>query len=102
MVMPCLQDMLKGLQYHGSNAVEFAGRKPMIRTQHDRGEPKLAHHPLAAYVDMRRFMTIKAVKEQTIRAWESGNRWHAIRLEQLWKGASYVPQYSFFAPRESA
>ena len=66
----------------------------MIRTQHDRGEPKLAHHPLAAYVDMRRFMTIKAVEEQAIRAWEIGNRWHAIRLEQLWKSASYVPQYS--------
>jgi hypothetical protein len=38
-------------------------------------------------------MAIKAVEEQTIRAWNIGNRWHAIRLEQLRENAIYVPQY---------
>lgn len=74
--------MLKVLQDNGSDAVELAGRKPMIRTQHDRGEPEFAYHPLAAYVDMWRFVTIKAVEEQAIRAWNIGNRWHTIHLEQ--------------------
>jgi hypothetical protein len=86
--------MLKVFQYNGSDTIEFAGRKPMIRTQHNRSEPKLAHHPLAAYVDMRRFITVKAVEEQAIRAWDIGNCWHSIRLEQLWKSTSYAPQYS--------
>jgi len=29
------------------------------------------------------FLTIKAVEEKTIRAWNIGNSWHAIRLGKL-------------------
>jgi len=36
----------------------------MIHTQGNWGQPKLTYHPLTAYMDVRRFMTIKAVKEQ--------------------------------------
>src|SRR5262245_50926787 len=49
----------------------------MIHTQGNRGQPKLTHHPLAAHMDVRRFMTIKAVEEQAIGTWNIGNRGHA-------------------------
>jgi hypothetical protein len=53
----------------------------MIHTQGNRGQPKLTDHPLAAYMDVWRFMTIKAVEEQAIGTWNIGNRGHAIRLK---------------------
>jgi hypothetical protein len=37
----------------------------MIRTQHNRSQPKLRDHTLAAYVDMWGFMTIKALEEKS-------------------------------------
>src|SRR5262245_58478227 len=49
----------------------------MIRTQGKRGQPKLTHHPLAAHMDVRWFVTIKAVEEQAIGTWKIGNRGHA-------------------------
>ncbi len=56
----------------------------MIGTSRDWRQPKLTHHPLATHVDMRWFVTIKAVEEQAIGAWDMGNRGHAIRLEKPW------------------
>jgi hypothetical protein len=82
------------LQYNGSDAVEFAWGKPMIRAQRDWSQPKLTHHPLAAHVDMRRFLTIKAVEEQAIWAWDIGNRWHASHLEKPEEHKRRDPQYT--------
>ncbi len=65
----------------------------MIHTQGNRGQPKLTYHPLAAHMDVRRFMTIKAIEEQAIGTWNIGNRGHAIRLKLLQENARYVPQY---------
>jgi hypothetical protein len=38
----------------------------MIRAQRGWSQPKFTHHPLAAHVDMWRFLTIKAIEEQAI------------------------------------
>jgi hypothetical protein len=54
----------------------------MIRTQHNKSQPKLTYHTLPAYVGMRGFMTIKAVEEKAIRAWDIGNCWHGMRRQQ--------------------
>ena len=51
------------LQNDASDTVQFARGKPMIRTQRDWHQPKLTHHPLATHVDMRGFVTIKAVEK---------------------------------------
>jgi hypothetical protein len=80
MVMPSLQNALQVVDNDGPDMVQFVRCKAMIRTQHDRGQPKLTHHALAAHVDMGGFLTIKAVEEKTIQAWNIGNSWHAIRL----------------------
>jgi hypothetical protein len=48
---------------------------------------------LTAYMDVRRFMTIKAVEEQAIGTWNIGNRGHAIRLQLCQENARCVPQY---------
>jgi hypothetical protein len=61
----------------------------MIRTQRDRGQPKLTHHPLATDVDMRWFVTIEAIEEQTIGAWDIRNCGHTIRLEKPWNRRRY-------------
>jgi hypothetical protein len=45
----------------------------MNRTQHNKSQPKLTYHTLAAYVDMWGFMTIKAVEEKATRAWDIAN-----------------------------
>jgi hypothetical protein len=66
----------------------------MIRTQRDRRQPKLTHHPLAADVDMRWFVTIKTVEEQAIGAWDTGPRGHAIRLVQSQKNQKPWRQYT--------
>jgi hypothetical protein len=58
----------------------FMGSKAMIRAQHDREQPKPAHHAFVAHVDMRGVMTIKTIDEKAIRAWNIKNRWHDIRL----------------------
>jgi hypothetical protein len=65
----------------------------MIYTQGNRGQPKLTYHTLAAHMDVRRFMTIKAVEELAIGTWNIGNRGHAIRLESLQENARCAPQY---------
>src|SRR5215468_10017138 len=57
----------------------------MIHTQGNRGQPNLTHHPLAAHMDVRRFMTIKAVEEQAIGTWNIGNRGHASALSSCKK-----------------
>ena len=80
MVMPCLQDVLAVVQNHGPDTVQFAGGKSMIRAQGHWGQPKLAYHALAAYVDMWGFLAIKTVEEKAIRTWDIGHCWHAIRL----------------------
>jgi hypothetical protein len=49
---------------------------------HNRGQPKLTYHTLAAYVDMWGFMTIKAVEEKAIRAWDIGNCRHGLWQQQ--------------------
>jgi hypothetical protein len=54
----------------------------MIRTQHNRSQPKLTYHTLAAYVDMWGFMTIKAVEEKAVRARDIGNCRHGMRRQQ--------------------
>jgi hypothetical protein len=82
------------LQYQGADAVEFAGGKPMIRAQRDWSQPKLTYHPLTAHVDMRRFLTIKAIEEQAIGAWDIGNRWHVSHLAQPEENERRDPQYT--------
>jgi len=52
----------------------------MIGAQGNWSQPKLTHHTLAAYMDRRRFMAIKAVEEHALWSWDIGNRGHAIRL----------------------
>jgi hypothetical protein len=94
MVMPCLQDVVQILQYKGADAVEFARGKPMIRAQRNWSQPKLTHHPLAAHVDMWRFLTIKAIEEQAIGTWDIGNRWHASHLEKPEENERRDPQYT--------
>jgi hypothetical protein len=94
MVMPCLQDVVSILQDKGADAVEFAGGKPMIRAQRDWSQPKLTPHSLAAHMDMRRFLTIKAIEEQAIGAWDIGNRWHASHLEKPEENERRDPQYT--------
>src|SRR5262245_4285776 len=56
-------------------------------------QPKPKYHPLRAYMDVLRFMTIEAVEEQAIGTWNIGNRGHAIRLKLLQENARCVPQY---------
>src|SRR5262249_16269104 len=93
MVMPCLQDTHQVFHNQDANPVQFVWCKAMIHTQDNQEQPKLTHHPLAAHMDMRRFMTIKAVEEQAIGTWNIGNRGHAIRLQLLPENARCVPQY---------
>ena len=98
-----LQQHLFGVFFVNSmnaDAVEFAGGIPMIRTQRDWRQPKLTHHPLAAHVDMRRFLTIKAIEEQAIGAWDIGNHWHASDLEKPEENERRDPQYTRFVSRE--
>jgi hypothetical protein len=45
-------------------------------------------------MDVRRFMTIKAIEEQAIGTWDIRNRGHAIRLKLCQENARCVPQYS--------
>ena len=52
----------------------------MIHTEGNGGEPKFTHHPFALDVDVRRFLTVKAVEEHPVRAWNIRNRWHVIRF----------------------
>src|SRR5262252_9429054 len=82
-VMPCLQDPRHVLHNQGADPVQFARGKAMIDTQGNRGQPKLAYHTLAAHMDVRRFMTIKAIEEQAIGTGNIGNRGHAIRPKLL-------------------
>jgi hypothetical protein len=51
----------------------------MIRTQHDRHQPKLTDHTLTAHMDMWGFLTIKTVEEKAIRPWDIRNCRHAVR-----------------------
>src|SRR5438874_6950012 len=57
-VIPCLQDTPQVLQKKGSNPIQCTRRKAMIGAQCNWGQPKLTHHTLVAYMDMRRFMAI--------------------------------------------
>jgi hypothetical protein len=65
----------------------------MMHIQGNRGQSKLTHHTLAAHMDVRRFMTIKAGEEQAIGTWNIGNRGHAIRLQLFQENARCIPQY---------
>src|SRR5262245_2580458 len=93
-VMPCLQDAPQVLQNKGANPIQFAWRKAMIGTQCDRCQPKFTDHTLPAHMDMRRFMAIKAVEEQTVGAWDIGNRGHATRLPSSQDHERGAPQYT--------
>jgi hypothetical protein len=65
----------------------------MIHTQGNWGQPKLSHHPLAAHMDVRRFITIKAVEEQAIGTWDIGNCGHATCLKLFQENVRCAPQY---------
>jgi hypothetical protein len=52
MVIPCLQNALQVIDNDSPDMVQFVRCKAMIRTHHDKGQLKLAHHALAARVDM--------------------------------------------------
>src|SRR5262249_16734810 len=94
MLMPGLQDTREVLHNKSTNPVQFARGKAMIHTQGNWDQPKLTYHALAPYMDVRRFVTIKAVEEQAIGTWNIGNRGHAIRLKLGQEKARCVPQYS--------
>ena len=66
----------------------------MIGAQCNWGQPKLTHHTLVAYMNMRRFMGIKAGEEQAIWSWDIGNRGHAVRLTPSQDNESGAPQYT--------
>ena len=70
----------------------------MIPSQHDWGQPELTHHALAAYMSMGGFLTIKAVEEKTVRAWNIRNSWHAIRLGKFHRKMKSCLQYSRSGP----
>ena len=62
----------------------------MIYTEGNRREPKFTDHPFALDMDVRRLLTVKAVEEHPVGAWNIGNRGHAIRLHAGVKNAQDV------------
>jgi hypothetical protein len=74
--------MVPLLQNHRSDAIQFSGREAMIYTEGNGREPKLTDHPFTLDMDVRRFLTVKAVKEHAVGAWDIGHRGHARHLIQ--------------------
>jgi hypothetical protein len=74
--------MVPLLQNHRSDAMQFSGRETMIRAEDNGCEPKFTDHSFTLDMDVRRFLTVKAVEEHPVGAWKIGNRGHALYLIQ--------------------
>jgi hypothetical protein len=59
-----------------SNDIEFLWRKAAILAKTDWYQPKFTNQFIPLHMDMFRFATIKAVKEEAIRARDVFNDWH--------------------------
>jgi hypothetical protein len=62
--MPCLQNVFQVVDNDSPDTVQFVSCNVMIRTHHDKGQPKLAHHALAAHVDVEGYGQSKLKKKK--------------------------------------
>jgi hypothetical protein len=74
--MPRLQYSIPILNNDTTNTIELYRRKTIIGRQNDWRKPELAQTVLAAHMNVRRFVTIEAVEEETIGARDVANSWH--------------------------
>jgi hypothetical protein len=74
--MPRLQYSIPILNNDTTNTIEFYRRKTIIGRQNDRRKPELAQTVFAAHMNVRRFVTIETVEEETIGARDVANSWH--------------------------
>jgi hypothetical protein len=66
------------------------GGEAMIHTAGDGRQPKFTDYLFALDMDVRWFLTVKAIEEHPIGAWNIGNRGHAIHLHAEVRNAQDV------------
>jgi len=66
----------------------------MIHTEGNGREPKCTDHPFTLDMAVRRLLTVKAVEEHPVGAWNIGNRGHAIRLHAGARARRCAAQYT--------
>ena len=74
MFIPGLPNMVQIVEDHLPDAIQFLCRETVIVRQDNRLEPEFAYGPVAAYMDVARFITVEAVNEEPIRARNTGDR----------------------------
>ena len=68
--------MIQMIKDHLSYQVKFLRWKTIVGAQRDGIQPELAGHALPTSVDVSWFITIKAIKEKSVRPWKTRNLWH--------------------------